>query len=56
MYKSSVPQREEKGDNKVSCYRSYRNQGCRGGRRMSTIKRTDTEAIEIKGVAEGEGG
>ena len=51
-----VSQREEKGDNKESGYRGCTNQGYRIGKGTATIKRTDTETIQIKGVAaEGKG-
>ena len=41
----SVPQWEDEGDSKESG---------NGGYRWATIKRAETEAIQIKGTAEGE--
>ena len=51
---TAEPQREEKAHNAESGYRGYTNYGYRRGRRLATIKRSDTEAIQIKGTAMGE--
>ena len=53
VYKSRVPHREEKEDNKESGYRGYTNQVYRRGRRRATIKRADTEATQNKRTAVG---
>ena len=46
LYRSRVPQREQKGGNKESGNRNYTDQGYRRGRRTATRKRAQTEAIQ----------
>ena len=57
LYRSRVLEREGKGDNKESGNRGYTDQGYRRERerRRATIKRAETEAVQIKGTAEEEG-
>ena len=51
-----VPQWEKKRDNKESRHGGYTNQGYRRERRMVTVRRADTEVVQIKGTSEeGEG-
>ena len=45
IYKSRLPQREDKDDHEESRRRGYTNRECRRVRRRATIKRADTEAI-----------
>ena len=55
LYKSRVPQREEKGDNKEIRYSGYRNQGYRIGRRRAAKEEEDEDEEDEQEEEEAEG-